>query len=449
MESLQIYELIYSARPDSTAPVNVHRGQIGARSVAVKKQLHESLESVNSALNEALIQAKCSSAGVCEILGVSLAKKDLGFETTLVLEWISKDLHSEIDHRKRTNATWTEEELLKQLGALVETLAAMQSRSICHRDIKPPNLLVTHTGQVKLADFGTSKQCLQDNSAETILGTLNYLSPELMRSYKQQMMSAQASVSYDPFKSDVYSLGVTLLHMSLLRLPKVQQESELEELVNHLSDSYFRLKRLLMWMLQSEPSKRPSFLDLQKVFTAEKDRKTRLEQRCLICDTKNLTDRGTSAIVLECSALHYFHNRSCLEDFILQKTKCFSQETRLSCPDCSEPIEMELIWAAFGGAAEYEDFQRVGRLFCMHCRNPEASELPCKHCLCVKCFSKFSKPDRDVCPICGRSFPYPCPTCDQLPDLLLECKHYACSKCAKHKKKGYRCPFEGVFSQKV
>lgn len=45
--------------------------------------------------------------------------------------------------------------------AVVDGLAHLWARSIMHRDIKPSNFLVNTAGEVKLADFGVSKQMAQ------------------------------------------------------------------------------------------------------------------------------------------------------------------------------------------------------------------------------------------------------------------------------------------------
>jgi WD40 repeat protein len=86
-------------------------------------------------------------------------------------------------------------------------LAAVHARGLIHRDIKPSNIMLEKgSGRAKITDFGLARW--DEVSAETltqsggIVGTLPYISPELVRS----------SSKIDK-RSDVYSLGVVLYEL--------------------------------------------------------------------------------------------------------------------------------------------------------------------------------------------------------------------------------------------
>ncbi len=80
--------------------------------------------------------------------------------------------------------------------------------SILHRDIKPANLLVDETGRLWVVDFGLARVQTGSDLTPTgdVLGTLRYMSPE----------QALARGMLDP-RSDVYSLGMTLFELLVLR----------------------------------------------------------------------------------------------------------------------------------------------------------------------------------------------------------------------------------------
>lgn len=250
------------------AGVNVFLGHCveTGEQVVIKEQLYPSINQANYSLQEALLQSRLDHPHIAQLYTAEITHRDGNFVFTLVMEYVRNgDLFHEIERRKQENRFWGEVELLRHLYALVQALNYAKKRGVAHRDIKPQNIFIAQDGSLKIGDFGSSANTFASHIQTTSLGSPYYLSPELKQNYLQ-MMGGQ--VPYDAYKSDVFSLAVTVCLMATLevdmRLPtSTNPAQELERIVSELCN-YPRLQQYLSWMIRQTPEERVSFEDLEQ-----------------------------------------------------------------------------------------------------------------------------------------------------------------------------------------
>lgn len=72
-----------------------------------------------------------------------------------------------------------EAQLIGYYGQIVKAIRFMHAKKILHRDLKPSNILIKN-GQLKIADFGTSKLKQDNEKIRTMVGTPLFASPEML-----------------------------------------------------------------------------------------------------------------------------------------------------------------------------------------------------------------------------------------------------------------------------
>ncbi|KAF5274308.1 hypothetical protein FQR65_LT04427 [Abscondita terminalis] len=138
----------------------------------------------------------------------------------LVLEYIPETVYKVARHYSKLKQTIPISFIKLYMYQLFRSLAYIHSLGICHRDIKPQNLLLDpETGVLKLCDFGSAKHLVRGEPNVSYICSRYYRAPELIF----------GAIDYTT-KIDVWSAGCVLAEL-LLGQPIFPGDSGVDQLV--------------------------------------------------------------------------------------------------------------------------------------------------------------------------------------------------------------------------
>ena len=236
------------------------------------KQEYQILHDIQSNLNET--QTKMN---IVNIYGLSTKKLDpTTYAMYVLMELGNLDWEKEILERQKLKKYYSEKELMDILYVLICSLEKLQKENISHRDIKPQNILVFKNDNntcYKLADFGEAKELLSGNrptEKQTLRGTELYMSPILF--YGLRSRKIKKYIKHNPYKSDVFSLGLCLLFAATLCFESLY---DIRELKNNISIKIiiekkkkkrysYKIISIISSMLDINETTRDDFIELKK-----------------------------------------------------------------------------------------------------------------------------------------------------------------------------------------
>lgn len=187
------------------------------------------------------------------------------------------------------------EDILGKISlAVVSALQYLYSKlRVIHRDVKPSNILINRKGEVKMCDFGISGY-LVDSVAKTIdAGCKPYMAPERIDPTGNQS-------NYD-IRSDVWSLGISLMELATGKFPYNSWLTPFEQLKQVVSDEPPRLPQgefsnhfddFITKCLQKKYTARPNYEELlvHPFLKTHRDRET--DVAAFVDEILNLPDES-------------------------------------------------------------------------------------------------------------------------------------------------------------
>ncbi|MBA2693051.1 MAG: Stk1 family PASTA domain-containing Ser/Thr kinase [Rubrobacter sp.] len=216
------YRLLDKLGDGGMAKVYLAHDEVLGRDVAVKmlrEQFTDDEEFVERFRREARSAASLRHPSIVQIYDQGKADDGSHF---MAMEYVSGGtLKEKILDRGRLSP----EEAASVALKVAEALGAAHEKGVIHRDIKPQNVLLTESGEPKVADFGIARAASAATISQTsrVLGTAGYMSPE-------QALGERACP-----RSDLYSLGVVLYEMLVGKLP-YEADTPVAVAVKHINE---------------------------------------------------------------------------------------------------------------------------------------------------------------------------------------------------------------------
>ncbi len=185
------------------------------KSVAIKRilpNLTKNKKFIAMFLDEAKLSLHLQHANIVHVFDVGVSQ-DAETAYFIVMEFVDgANLKGILDHTKKTGKKLKIGQVLYILIEVCKGLAYAHDMpdpetgkqlGIVHRDISPPNILLSKNGEVKLVDFGLAKATSQLETTDpgVVKGKFSYLSPEA------------ASGTEVDHRADIFAVGILLWEM--------------------------------------------------------------------------------------------------------------------------------------------------------------------------------------------------------------------------------------------
>lgn len=161
---------------------------------------------------EAQILGRLDHPGIATIFEAGTFDEGNGKQPYFAMEFVNGQLLTTYAESRKLGTR----ERLELLSKIADAVQHAHQKGVIHRDLKPGNILVTESGQVKILDFGVARATDSDIQSATLhtdigqlVGTIPYMSPE------------QASGDPDELdtRSDIYALGIVGYELLTGKLP--------------------------------------------------------------------------------------------------------------------------------------------------------------------------------------------------------------------------------------
>ncbi len=163
-------------------------------------------------------------------------------------------------------------QVLQVSKAMLSALAQAHSTGVVHRDLKPENVLLSDDGRIKVTDFGLARELSANTDTGSLVGTVAYLAPEVIRRGKAET------------PSDVYSFGIMLFEMLTGQQP-FRGDDAIQIAFMHTSERVASAKtlnpkaddsldQLMLWCTEPNPENRPAdasraLIEIEKILRSE------------------------------------------------------------------------------------------------------------------------------------------------------------------------------------
>lgn len=245
------YQLTEVIANGGMATVYLGRDQKLDRLVAVKvihSHLAESPEFRDKFFREARLLAKVSHANLVNIYD----QGDDEGNAFIVLELVQGiTLRQALSDLGRLEA----DQIHQVSRAILSALAQAHAHGVVHRDLKPENVILADDGRIKVTDFGLARELGSETETGSLVGTVAYLAPEVIRRGKTERAS------------DIYSFGIMLFEMltgsqpykgdDAMQIAFMHTSQRVPSAKTIYSSVSAKLDELMLWCTQPEAGKRP------------------------------------------------------------------------------------------------------------------------------------------------------------------------------------------------